>query len=394
MIAGAAQLCCSALLAVTAFPAPHSAREIPIGIYNVNNQVMNSARYLYALRFVIDRDTTVHRFISGFTIEGSDYMNDLQRRGLIDVNRAGYADGSGGRIEARLVAIAPDGRPELDRVLARETVGAARRYRQAHRAYGIAPGTRTMLLYFDFGGVRLRGGVPYAVVYRNADRDPADNWFSIQSPTVRTSQAGPNGKNTRSRTAAGAIAGLDPREAVAWSNDRGRSWVWGRRVGEGTTPGAYAGSSTSDDGTRLPWYGWQSSPHAAPHSNQPFYAYRRQGNFHVRVGPARAPLRLLRAGGYAALGSEVGVVTVRNLATGAQGRTDRLGSGIISGALAPPVPVAAGQTYEISHTGMVLREEGDQFIHRTFGNAAINDAGRVKTLGAPDDRAELFALPG
>jgi hypothetical protein len=369
-----------------------AAREIPVGIYNVNNQVMNSGRYLYALRFVIDQDTTISRFISGFNLEGSDYLNALRRRGIVDLSRPGYAAGDGGMIRARLVPVAPDGRPRLRHVLAQETVSAARRYEQSRRAFRIARGTRTMLLYFDFGGVRVRGGVPYAVVYQNVHPRPNRHWFSEQSPTVRASEAGPNGRNTLNRRARGAIAGLDPREAVAWSSDGGRSWVWGRRVGEGHTPGAYAGSSTGDDGARLPWYGWQAVG-GEPQSNQPYYAYRQSGNYRVLVGPARRLQVLRRAGGYAELGTQVGVVTVRNLATGAVARTRRLGSGIAVGELTAPLPVAAGETYEISHTGRVLREEGDDFIRRTFGAPTLEGGGRVRTLGAPGDRAQLFALP-
>jgi len=384
-------LCASAAAAHA--PSAHAQRDIPIGIYNVNNQVMNSPRYLYAQRFVIDRDTTLHRFISGFNLEGSRAFDSLHRRGLIPSSRAGYARGSGGIIRARLVRVRKDGTPDLRSVLARETVGAVRRWRQSRAAFDIPRGFGTMLLYFDFGRVPIQGGVPYAIVFQNRDRRPQRNWFSENSPVVRATEAGPNGRNTLDPAARGAIAGLDPREAVAWSVNRGRSWVWGRRVGEGDTPGAYAGSTTSDDGARLPWYGWQSSPRATPQSNQPWYAYRGQGNYRVRVGPAATSRLLARAGGYAPLGREVGVVRVRNLQTGVVGRTLGLGSGIAGSGLWPPVRVAAGQTYEISHTGTVLRQEGDEFIRRTFGAAALSAGGTIRTLGAPGDRAQLFALP-
>lgn len=362
-------------------------------MYDVNNQVMNSPRYLYALRFVIDRDTTMHRFISGFSLEGSRTFDSLRRRRLIPLSRRGYARGSGGIIRARLVPIRRDGTPDLRTVLAEERVPAIRRWRQSRAAFGIPRGSQTMLLYFDLDGVPVRAGVPYAIVYQNLDRRPRRNWFSENSPTIRASEAGPNGRNTTDPSARGAVAGLDPRETVAWSQDRGRSWVWGRRVGEGPTRGAYAGSATNDDGARLPWYGWQSSPRAKPESNQPWYAYGRRGNFRVRVGPAATSQLLSRAGGYAPLHHEVGVVSVRNLQTGVVGRTLDLGSGIAGSSLWPPVRVSPGQTYDISHTGTVLRQEGDVFIRRTFGAAALTAGGTIRTLGAPGDRAQLFALP-
>jgi len=373
--------------------AAHAQREIPVGMFNVNNQAMNSPRYLYALRFVIDRDTTLHRFISGFNLEGSRHFDSLRRRGLVPSSRPGYARGSGGTIRARLVRIRRDGTPDLRAVLASETVGAVRRWRESRAAFGIPSGLESMFLYFDLGGVPIRGGVPYAIVYQNSHPRPGRHWFSENSPTVRASEAGPNGRNTLDPGARGAVAGLDPREAVAWSTDRGRSWVWGRRVGGGHTPGAFTGSASSDDGARLPWYGWQSAPSAAPESNQPWYAYGHRGNYRVRVGPAATSQLLWQAGGYAPLRSYVGEVVVRNLDTGAVGRTRTLGSGIVTGTLWPPVSVAPGQTYEISHSGTVLLQEGDEFIRRTFGAATLSAGGTVRTLGAPNDRAQLFALP-
>jgi hypothetical protein len=383
----------SAAALAAAAPAADAQRGIPVGMYNVDNQVMNSGRYLYALRFVVDHDTTIHRFISGFTLEGSRPFVSMRRRGMIRSSRPGYAGGTGGTIRARLVRVRPDGTPDLRAVLAEETVGAVRRWRQSSRAFGVPRSFQTMLLYFEFGGVPIRAGVPYAVVYQNREPRPGTNWFSENSPTVRASEAGPNGRNTLNPAARGAIAGLDPREAVGWSTNRGRSWVWGRRVGEGHTSGAHAGSTRTDDGARLPWYGWQPAPGVAPRSNQPWYAYKRRGNYRLRVGPVTAPQVLSQAGGYAPLGSYVGEVTVSNLATGAVGRTRLLGGGIASGNLWPPVPVAPGETYEISHSGTVLRQEGDEFIRRTFGADTLSAGGTVQTIGAPSAQAQLFALP-
>ena len=352
-------------------------RGVPVGIYNVNNQTMNSSEYVYATRFVVDDDTTLYRFLSGFNLEGSDQLG----------GRKGYSGGNAGTIRARLVAVKPNGEPDLSQVLAEETVGAWQRYTESKDAYH-APGL-TQLLYFNMGGVQLEGGRMYAMTYENVDPSPSSNWFSENSPTVKESVAGPNGVNNTDPNAPGAIAGLDPREAVAWSEDGGNSWVWGRHAGEGDTPGAYGGSASSDDGTRLPWYGWQASPTSPPESNQPYYAYRESGSYTLKVASAPETVTLDEAGGYAPVGAAAGVITVRNLSTGAVGRTASLGTGLVRGALDNPVAVQAGQSYEISNSGQVMKAEGDSFIQTTFriGTGEWD----FTTAGHGTDMAQMFA---
>ena len=366
------------LMSVAASPAS-AARDVPVGMFNVNNQVMNTSSYLYGVRFVPQRQTTLHRFISGFNLEGSDGLG----------GRNGYADGDGGVIRARLVEIRADGTPDLTRVLAQETVGAWQRYQESKAAFN-APGLN-QFLYFNMGGVTLEADRMYAVVYQNVASNPTANWFSENSPTVKESEAGPNGTNTLNPDAPDAIAGLDPREAVAWSKDGGSSWVWGRRAGEGSTPGSYGGSATSDDGTRLPWYGWQTAAGATPQSQQPYYAYTARGSYTLRVGASPRAVTLTQGGGYAPVGASAGVITVRNLSTGVTGRTASLGTGIVKGTLDRSVPVAVGQGYEISNSGTVIKAEGDTFIVSAFGVGS--GAWPFTTAGHGADRAELFALP-
>jgi hypothetical protein len=352
-------------------------RGVPVAMFNVNNQVMNSPNYVYAVRFVIDQDTSLYRFISGFNLEGAKQLG----------GRQGYSGGSGGKILARLVAVKPNGEPDMSQVLASETVDAWQRYQESKAAYG-APGL-TQLLYFNTGGVQLVGGQMYAMTYQNADSSPAMNFFSENSPTVKQSVAGPNGVNNLDPNAPGAIDNLDPREAVAWSKDSGQSWVWGRFVGEGDTPGAYGGSATSDDGTRLPWYGWQTSPSSAPQSNQPYYAYQESGSYTLRVPPLATDTTLSEAGGYAPEGASAGILTVRNLSSGEVGQTASLGTGLVKGTLDNPVKVEAGQSYEISNSGTVLKAEADSFIQSTFGVGG--GAWAYETVGQGYDRAELYA---
>jgi hypothetical protein len=374
----------TALLALAALPVPASAeREIPVGLANVNDQNLRDGRWLYAIRFVVDRDTTMYRFFSQMKAKGARWDEHPGPK-CSGPGDGCYAAGDGGRIEARLVSVRPDGTPDLSNVLAQETVDPRTRYSATKAAYDID--TISLFWYFNMGGVAIKADTPYAMVYRNVDPDPANNFSSANSPTVKESEAGPNGRNNMDPDAPGAIAGLDPREAVAWSEDGGASWSWGRRVGP------YFGSTTSDDGVRLPHYAWQASPTSQPESNQPYSAYW------GTCSPCRLVARhvprattLTEAGGYAPVGKSVGIVTVRNLRTGESGHTWHLGSGIAKGRLDHPVHVKAGEGYEITHTGTVFRAEADNYVVKTVSVGTGPFA--VTTDGFGPDRAELFALP-
>ncbi len=366
-------------LAPAATPA-RGARQIPVGMSNVANQVMNSGGYAYAIRFVPDRDTRLYRFFSGFNLEGSD---------AVDARGGSYARGDGGVILARLVGVKGNGEPDLHRVIAQERVGAMARYRQSRGQYG-SPDV-TELLYFDMGGARLRAGHMYAMVYTNAAGDPGHDWFSENSPVVAASAAGPNGRNTRDAHARHAIAGLDPREAVAWSVNDGRTWRWGRHVGHGFTHGAYSGSASEESGTRLPWYGMQRALGTRPVGIQPYYAYGDRGSFTVVARNVPRPTVLTQAGGYGPKGEPVGVVTVKNLRTGEAGVTESLGSGLKKGWLHPRVTVARGDDYSISNSGTVYKQEGDEFIVGVFGVGG--GLWPFQTEDNHTDLAELFALP-
>jgi hypothetical protein len=359
---------------------PVGKRAIPVGVANVNNQAFTSGRYVYAIRFVLDRDTRIHRFFSGFSLEGTSKLG----------GRPHYAHGNGGTVWARLVQVDRKGRPDLDRVIAGERVNPVKRYFQTLAAYRIYP-FRTVFLHFNMGGAKLRRGRMYAMTYANASRRPRQDWFSTNSPVVKASEAGPNGRNTLDANAPGAIMGLDPREVLGWSVNGGRRWVWGRRVGGGPAPFSYAGSATTDNGTRLPWYAWQARPGARPRSNQPYYGYQQSGSFTMLVRAAPRAVTLTEAGGYAPVGRSAGSVTVTNLRTGATGTTAQLGTGIVKGRLSPPVPVAAGDSYAISNTGTVFKAEGDIFLERILrlGRGSYP----FSTVGYGLDRAELFALP-
>ncbi len=360
-----------------------AARQVPVGLANTNDQNLRDSRWLYAIRFVVDEDTKLYRFFSQMKAKGASW--DEHSGSKCSSYGAGcYGAGDGGRIQARLVPVRPDGTPDLSRVLAQETVDPRTRYAETKAAYSIK--LISLFWYFNMGGVALKAGTPYAMVYRNVHGDPAHNFTSTNSPTVKESEAGPNGRNNLDPNAAGAIAGLDPREAVAWSTDDGRTWKWGRQVGP------YQGDASSDNGTRLPHYAWQASPTSKPESNQPYTAYLGTCSAcTLRLSGAPRAVVLTEAGGYAPVGRSVGTVTVRNLRTGQTGRTGPLGAGIVKGALSSPVAIAAGDSYEITQTGTVYRAEADDYLVQILdlgtGDFAFN------TAGQGPDRAQVFALP-
>jgi hypothetical protein len=373
----------SVLITVLIVPATAlAARDIPVGLANVNDQNLRDSRWMYAIRFVVDDDTTMYRFFSQMKAKGAPWDEHGER--CSEAGPGCYGAGDGGQIQARLVTVRADGTPDLTNVLAEETVDPRRRYAQTKSEYGIS--TISLFWYFNTGGVALNADTPYAMVYRNVHADPAHNFSSANSPTVKASEAGPNGRNNLDPDAPGAIAGLDPREAVAWSEDAGASWSWGRQVGP------YYGSATSDDGVRLPHYAWQATPTSPPESNQPYTAYSStcdECSLTLRSAPHATTLT--EAGGYAPVGRSVGVVTVKNLRTGETGRTGSLGSGIARGRLDRTVRVEAGDSYEISHSGTVYRAEADNYLVQIVGLGSR--AFPFTTGSSGPDRAEVYALP-
>jgi hypothetical protein len=361
-------------------PEPASAaRDIPVAGAGVNDQNLKNANWRYAIRFVVDEDTSMYRFMSGFKALGANGVFASQGTGT-------YGRGDGGLVRAQLVTVKADGTPNMANVLGNETVTAQQRYAETKSQYGVTGVTQ--FWHFNMGGVQLKRDTMYAMVYSNASSDPANNYFSTNSPTMKESEVGPNGRNNLDPNAPGAVGGLDAREAVAWSTDAGSSWVWGRLVGQGY----YVGSATSDDGTRLPWYAWQQSAAARPQANQPYYQYftRCTGCKLLLTGSPRA-VTLTQAGGYAPVGSNVGVVTVRNLRTWQTGRTGSLGSGVKRGPLDTPVRIEVGDSYEVSTSGTVYKNPADGFIQSVMrvGTAAFP----FTTPGFGNDRAELFATP-
>ena len=395
----ATAVCTSALL-VAAAPAAAS-RSVPVGIYNVNNSALTQGpSRIYAMRFVLDRPARIYRMYSGMNWEGT-YTDELNQPAPVEIRsgalnkgypsppaptnlpagwttgtgRLHYAHGNGGTIRARLVPMRLDGTPDMSKVLAEETYPALKRYKEIKSNFGFLG--RAGMTYSNFGGVSIPADIPHFLIYQNVHANPRENFVSLNSPVVSEAAAGPNGRNTLDRNASGAVAGLDPREAVAWSTDGGISWGWGRQVGGGSVPGDY--TMSGDDAVRLPWYAWQEQSGAPLQSNQPYYAYTARGSYTLRVKSAPVTTKLTEAGGYAPAGASVGVVTVKNVRTGQIGKTASLGTGLVKGALSPAVDVAVGDTYEISNSGTVAKAEGDIFLqkmgHHRAREVAVRDGG-------------------
>lgn len=360
-----------------------AARDIPVASANLNDQSLKNANWRYGVRFVLDDDTNLHRFFTGFKALGAGGV-------FADQGSGAYGKGDAGVMNGQLVTVKADGTPNMGNVLAQETVTAQQRYTQIKSNYGIS--TISGQIYFDFGGVALQRSTMYAVVVRNIAGDPANNFFSINSPTMKESEAGPNGYNNLDPSKPGAVGGLDPREAATWSTDNGTSWVWGRLVGQGY----YTGSSSTDDGTRLPFYGWTGAAgNIKPHSNQPYANYWQNcTGCTLTLRNAPRAVTLTQAGGYAAVGSNVGVVTVRNLRTGQTGRTASIGSGLERSALSPQVRIGVGDTYTITTSGTVYKNPADNFMRALFRIGDPNGPYPFTTnTSNAADRAQVFATP-
>ena len=274
----------------------------------------------------------------------------------------------------------PDGTPNFAKVLGGEPKILPRiRYGQTKSQYGV--GAITLFWYIECQGAKLKAGVPYIMVYRNvADLNglsPTGNFFSHNSIGVNAAAAGPHDRNTLDANAPGAILGLDPREALCWTDNGGTLWEWGSRVGH------YKGSG--DYGTRMPHYALLAKGDSRPRlSGQPFTAYAVKGNFKLRYKASTAG-SYAKAGGYAPSGSNIGVVTVRNERTGASASTPSLPSGYAKGNLSAPVPRLAGDPILITHSGTVMKAEWDGYQQEIMGDSGF------ATEGNGGDRAQVFA---
>jgi hypothetical protein len=188
--------------AVDRLPVP-----IPAG-NSAGNITLSSSQVRVAVRWVARTSGTLaalHLRVQG---DGSE----CRRSG-----KTGYGAGTGGRWLATTHPAREDGRPDESRELAR----AEFRPCEAPRS----------VVDVREGVVRLpmrrpvRAGDEHVTVIRNTDPRPSENYTSTNFLFTDAGLVGANARNERSADADDALYGLDPREAVGYSSDGGRSWA-------------------------------------------------------------------------------------------------------------------------------------------------------------------------
>jgi hypothetical protein len=249
----------------------------------------------------------------------------------VKTSGSGYAGGTGGIALASLHPVAANGLPD-----ARVVIGSELRVPVTANPAG------PYLLRLDFG-VPLRAGVPYALVVRNGDPDPARNYWSLNFLAVDT---GPTpalaGAQSRNETAAGArdlFYGLDPREAVGGTSDGGKLW-------------RLPGNTDVSEAKWVPTYALVWSDRSV--QAQPYYSSHAppDGTYTMVYRHVRSPWTIRQIGAYlhtwgasvARRGSGVVEVLVDNVP---RASVRLAGSGFVSAWLPHPVTVRPGQTVEL-----------------------------------------------
>lgn len=318
------------------------ATALPVGVVNVNNSPLKAAGYRALLRFVPDRALSIDRVYFGFNLRGAS---------CAEAGSDGAGDG--GLLDMSLVSIdAATGLPGAS--LEHEAVSACARYDEARAEAGSTP----VLVWMNVRA-ELDAGKPYALIVQNAHRDPEQHYFSFHMPIAEVELSGPQARNELDPNAPGGVMSLDPREHVAWSEDAGRTWHYGASNGQ------YPSFVRDRPATRIPQYGFRlhDGSTLAP---QPYYAYDTDcTGCRVVYANARDERRLGVLGGLAAPGSEVGTLTLGNLASGAESScTPDPGDGPRTCMLDTPISVSVGDSYAISATGTVslLRMDNAQRV--------------------------------
>jgi hypothetical protein len=333
--------------------------SIPIGIENVNNSPMKAANYRALLRFVPDRTLSIDRVYFGFNLQGASCW---------DPGAATDGSGDGGVLDASVVTIdRATGLPGA--VIATETVSACARHQEASAEVG---GNSDPVLVWVNVNLTLEGGTMYALVVNNADANPASNYFSFHMPIADAALAGPQARNELDMNAAGGIMSLDPREHVAWSEDAGVTWRYGTENGQ--YPSYMNDNDTAHPATRVPQYGFRRTD-STNMSPQPYYAYRTVcASCSVEYANAKYARSFSLLGGFTASGTDVGTLTLLNLATGAGSScTPAQGYGFRTCTLQAPVAVAAGESYSVSSSGSVELMRMDNAQRVMFPSIGTSD---------------------
>ncbi len=313
--------------------------KIPVGLENVNDSPLKLANDRALLRFVPKSNMTIDRFYFGFKLKGASCR---------EAGSASYGKGDGGTLDADLVDIdEKSGLPST--VLAHEAINACTRYSQAFAE--LSSSAIPVLVWVNVRAVLLKGKM-YGVIVRNSHSDPSNNFFSFNMPITDTGFAGPHARNEMSEKVDGALLGLDPREHVAYSKDRGRTWNYGSQNGQ------YLSYMNNNDkahpATRMPQYGFRIEG-GTTLAGQPYYAYNEDclgcGTAYPKVLGKTLLTKL-----YAFTGSEVsvGILSLKNLTTGEEAScSPSLGYGKRSCELSQPMELEEGDAYSVHASGTV-----------------------------------------
>lgn len=325
----------------TANPLPQlSKRNSPLSPSGSLGQFnLSSKSYIMAFRFVLDKQASIDRWYFAINGEGASCIG----------GRTGYGSGNGGTHYGRIVEVDQATGFPTGTVLASESVNACTAHNRAKSEYDLS--TTHQLHYVQFSPVSLSANKMYAFLLSNTDANPGSGGSASSgnhmSPNMNFGDLaafGPNARNTLDADTPGAVYGLDPRETTMWSKDGGASWLFGDKVGwyqvgSGEAKFWIVGYRPA---------GGQAIAHGWPFMNWPDDASGQTVTF--RNAPKA--VTLTHAGG-SSESSAVGTITVTNTSTGVSATTSSLGSGMVSGQLSKPVPVAAGQSYTVKASGSV-----------------------------------------
>ena len=334
---------------------PQSQAEVrpplPFGDGSSSIAFDRAAKWL-ALRFVPARSGTLAR---------------LELRARLDrtpcaTGVAGYASGTSGQLRATLHAVRADGTPQLGSTLATDLFTPCSRF---------SSGAVTVNL-----NAAVTDGREYALVVRNADADPAANFFSLSFLRSHGALAGANGRNERDSSALDADYGLDPRELVGWSTDSGAGWA---------LPGGPAGA------VYVPAYVLDYADGAR--GGQPYYYTTVLTGTATMVYPT-LPVQW-RISELGASASGAGSATVSLSVDGVLKASAVLtGSGMLRAPI-PPVVVSPGSTVRLTTTtgagGLALR-----LLHadgRWSGLMGLGTGFRYYRDGDPANAFPVYPLP-
>ena len=358
-------------------------RDIPVSPAGYLGQFNLSSRsYQIANRFVLDDTQTIDRWYQTLIAEGTTCVG----------GRGGYGHGNGGLLWGRIVEVNQTTGLPTGRVLAEERVNGCTGWLRAKNEFGLPQLHSTQ--YFQFPAVTLQANRMYAFLLSNLDPNPGNggggtaggNHLSADTNFAKLSQMGPHGKNNLNPNASGAMYGLDPRETTMWSDNSGGNWDFGDQVGW-YQQGSGEGRMWNGAGYRI------AGSHVNVAHGWPYINWPGEGSATVTMKNSPKAVTVTRAGGASSNGS-VGTVTVRNTRTGVSGRTSSLGSGVQRGTLDNPVPIARGDSYTITNTGVVDTGDGGKAPVFGLGNrGAFDYASSGSQVSASTDRPMLFATP-